>query len=135
MSARRDPGPADPPDQPDQRDQRAIDSEWSTAPASSGTNGDADADDHSTFDAKDMEMLSERVELLSTKERQWGEIVAQLSALGALTGLPLVGAESQQPTATAWLFVAVSILGPVLLVFASADWLHGVSVAFGRLLE
>lgn len=136
MSARRIPGPADlpeQPDQPDQPDQRAIDSEWSTGPVAKGASGDADADDDSAFAAKDVEKPSEGVEELSTNERKWAEIMVALSTLGEETELPLYDAESGKPTITACVFIPLSIVGPVVLFFIAADWLHRVSVSFGRL--
>lgn len=101
------------------RDRRAIESEFI---------GNADhVDLH-------MAVLRERMAVLVRKEKQWKELCNQFSALSFLTGIPMLTEDNTQPTATAWLFVFLSIAVPLYLLYCVSEWLYSASVSFSHML-
>lgn len=101
-------------------DRRAIESEFFVPVRVTG-----EVDD-------DMAMLRERMQMLGKKERQWSDVCQQFISLSVLTGLPLVDADSGEPTARAWLFLSLSAAVPLYIVCLATQWLHSTSISFSH---
>lgn len=106
----------------EERDRRAIESEF-LIPARVG--GEVD---------NDMAVLRERMQMLGRKEKQWADVIHQFTSMSILTGIPLIDAETGEPTVKAWVFLSLSAAVPFYVMCLAAQWLHSSSVSFSHIL-
>lgn len=104
----------------EERDRQAIESEFVLAT-------------HSREVDDDMGMLRERIQLLGRKEKQWADVVHQFTSMSLLTGIPLIDADTGEPTVRAWVFLSLSAAVPLYVLCLAAQWLHSTSVSFSHL--
>lgn len=106
----------------EERDRRAIESEF-LIPVSVTTEVDSN-----------MAVLRQRIQMLGRKEKQWTDVVHQLTSMSMLTGIPLINVESGEPTARAWVLLALSAAVPLYVLCLVGQWLHSTSVSLSQLL-
>lgn len=102
------------------RNARAVAAEFATPPATPGDGSSSSSSSPPPPSPVDEDMggLRERLELLSTRERDWEGVKDQLADLERMSGLRLSDGAGE-PTAAAWVFCAVCVALPVYLAWVA----------------
>jgi len=69
------------------------------------------------IDDGELSELNERMSQLAKREKQWEEIKMMLANLEMLTGLQLLKRPSGEPAVSAWIFIALSLFIPFVLLW------------------